>query len=290
MKLTTEVTIEPLKERFGFGDKYFFIGSCFADSIGYLMQESGFDVTVNPFGVVYNPVSVAQSLERLAGREPFAGSDVICTEGRYTSFYHHSRFNRDTPEEFLRDANEALKQAADAFEAATVCVVTLGTNRVFRHKERDMIVSNCHKVLASEFERENLSVDECTDVLARVVARYPGKKWIFTVSPIRYMAFGAHASQLGKAILLLAVDALQRRFGNVCYFPAYEIMMDELRDYRFYEENLTHPSHQAVEYIFDGFRQFAIDSACEQRIAAARKAARAARHIKFQFGNPASNQ
>ncbi len=290
MKLTTEVTIEPLKERFGFGDKYFFIGSCFADSIGCLMQESGFDVTVNPFGVVYNPVSVAQSLERLAGREPFAGSDVICTEGRYTSFYHHSRFNRDTPEEFLRDANEALKQAADAFEAATVCVVTLGTNRVFRHKERDMIVSNCHKVLASEFERENLSVDECTDVLARVVARYPGKKWIFTVSPIRYMAFGAHASQLGKAILLLAVDALQRRFGNVCYFPAYEIMMDELRDYRFYEENLTHPSHQAVEYIFDGFRQFAIDSACEQRIAAARKAARAARHRAFQFGNPAPNQ
>jgi hypothetical protein len=290
MKLTTEVTTEPLKERFGFGDKYFFIGSCFADSIGCLMQESGFDVTVNPFGVVYNPVSVAQSLERLAGREPFAGSDVICTEGRYTSFYHHSRFNRDTPEEFLRDANEALKQAADAFEAATVCVVTLGTNRVFRHKERDMIVSNCHKVLASEFERENLSVDECTDVLARVVARYPGKKWIFTVSPIRYMAFGAHASQLGKAILLLAVDALQRRFGNVCYFPAYEIMMDELRDYRFYEENLTHPSHQAVEYIFDGFRQFAIDSACEQRIAAARKAARAARHRAFQFGNPAPNQ
>ena len=290
MKLTTEVTIEPLKERFGFGDKYFFIGSCFADSIGYLMQESGFDVTVNPFGVVYNPVSVAQSLERLAGREPFVGSDVICTEGRYTSFYHHSRFNRDTPEEFLRDANDALKQAADAFEAATVCVVTLGTNRVFRHKERDMIVSNCHKVLASEFERENLSVDECTDVLARVVARYPGKKWIFTVSPIRYMAFGAHASQLGKSTLLLAVDALQQRFGNVCYFPAYEIMMDELRDYRFYEENLTHPSHQAVEYIFDGFRQFAIDSACEQRIAAARKAARAARHIKFQFGNPASNQ
>ena len=290
MKLTTEVTIEPLKERFGFGDKYFFIGSCFADSIGCLMQESGFDVTVNPFGVVYNPVSVAQSLERLAGREPFAGSDVICTEGRYTSFYHHSRFNRDTPEEFLRDANDALTRAADAFEAATVCVVTLGTNRVFRHKERDMIVSNCHKVLASEFERENLSVEECTDVLARVVARYPGKKWIFTVSPIRYMAFGAHASQLGKATLLLAVDALQQRFGNVCYFPAYEIMMDELRDYRFYEENLTHPSHQAVEYIFDGFRQFAIDSACEQRIAAARKAARAARHIKFQFGNPASNQ
>lgn len=290
MKLTTPVTIEPLQQRFGYGEKFFFIGSCFADSVGSLMRESGFDVTLNPFGVVYNPVSVAQSLERLAAREPFVASDVIFTEGRYTSFYHHSRFNRDTPEEFLRDANEALTQAADAFEAATVCVVTLGTNRVFRHKGRDMIVSNCHKVVASEFERENLSVEECTSFLARIVARYPEKKWIFTVSPIRYMAFGAHASQLGKATLLLAIDALQQKCPSVAYFPAYEIMMDELRDYRFYEENLTHPSHQAVEYIFDCFRQFAIEPACEERIAASRKAARAARHRAFQFGNPASNQ
>ena len=290
MKLTTEVTIEPLRQQFGFGDRFLFMGSCFADSVGALMQESGFDVTLNPFGVLYNPASLAQSFGRLATREPFTAADVISTEGIFTSFYHHSRFNRPTAGEFLSDANSALTAAADAFDAADVCVVTLGTAMVFRHKERDMIVSNCHKVPAAEFVRERLSVEQSVEYLSTIVAAHPQKKWIFTVSPIRYMAFGAHASQVSKATLLLAVDALQARFPTVAYFPAYEIMMDELRDYRFYEDNLIHPSRQAVEYIFDCFRQFAIDPACEQGIFAARKAARALRHRKFQFGNTAPNE
>ena len=240
--------------------------------------------------MVYNPASVANCLGRLSSREPFTTSDVIFNEGFCTSFYHHSRFNRLSPEEFLSDANAALMQAADAFDAAGVCVVSLGTSLVFRHLERNMIVSNCHKVPAAEFVRERLSVEQCADALAEYVEAFPGKKWIFTVSPIRYLAFGAHESQLSKATLLLAVEQLQKRFGNVSYFPAYEIMMDELRDYRFYEENLTHPSHLAVEYIFECFKQFAIDPSCEESIAAARKAARAARHRKFQFGNPRPNE
>jgi hypothetical protein len=254
------------------------------------MAESGFDVTVNPFGVLYNPASVSQSLRRLVTREKFTEADVIECGGRFTSFHHHSRFDRPSAGEFLSNANAALEEAADRFAAATVCVITLGTNGVFRHIGRDMIVANCHKVPAAEFVRERLSVDECLEYLSGMVAAGPGKQWIFTVSPIRYLAFGAHGSQLGKATLLLAIDALQKRFRNVAYFPAYEIMMDELRDYRFYEENLTHPSHQAVEYIFDCFKQFAIDPACEDVIAAARKAARAARHRKFQFGNTGANE
>ena len=290
MKLTTPVTIEPLPQRFGFGDRFLFMGSCFADSIGAIMQESGFDVTLNPFGVVYNPASVAQSFARLASREPFTPADVVESEDIYTSFYHHSRFSRPSPEEFLADANAALEDAAARFAAASVCVVTLGTSWVFRHKGRDMIVSNCHKIVASEFERERLSVEESLGFLESFVAAHPEKKWIFTVSPIRYLAFGAHGNQISKASLLLAVDALQRKYPDVSYFPAYEIMMDELRDYRFYEENMMHPSHQAVEHIFECFKEFAIDPSCEEAMAAARKAARAARHRKFQFGNPAPNQ
>ena len=290
MKLTTPVTIEPLQRRCGYGEKFFFIGSCFAESIGAIMTESGFDGTVNPFGVLYNPASIAQSLRRLGTREKFTEADVITSEGRFTSFYHHSRFDRPSAGAFLADANAALERASERFDAATVCVVTLGTNSVFRHTERKMIVANCHKVPAAEFVRERLSVEQCLGYLSDMVEANPDKQWIFTVSPIRYLAFGAHESQLGKAILLLAVDQLQKRYANVAYFPAYEIMMDELRDYRFYEENLTHPSHQAVEYIFDCFRQFAIDPACEDAIAAARKAARAARHRKFQFGNTGANE
>ena len=290
MKLTTPVTIEPLEQKLGFGDKFLFMGSCFADSVGELMTESGFDTTLNPFGVLYNPASLAHSFERLRTRTPFTAADVVASEGLYTSFYHHSRFNRETPEQFLKDANEALKVAAEKFQEASVCVVTLGTSWVFRHIERDLIVSNCHKIPAREFVRERLSKGDCTRYLSEIVAAHPDKLWIYTVSPIRYMAFGAHGNQLSKAALLLAIDALQERFGNVAYFPAYEIMMDELRDYRFYEENLTHPSHQAVEYIYECFRQFAIDPACEERIAAARRAARASRHRKFQFGNSPSNE
>ena len=285
MKLTTPVSIEPLERRLGFDSRFLFVGSCFADSVGAIMREAGFDVTLNPFGVLYNPASIAQSFARMASRELFTEADVICNEGLYTSFWHHSRFSRPSAEEFLDNANRSLLSAADSFEAADVCVVTLGTSWVFRHLERDMIVSNCHKIAATAFRRERLSVSQSAEFLAPVIERNPGKLWIFTVSPIRHMADGAHGNQISKASLLLAMDQLRERFANVEYFPAYEIMMDELRDYRFYEENLTHPNHLAVEYIFDCFRQFAIDPACENDIAANRKAAKAALHRKFQFGN-----
>ena len=283
--MTTPVSIEPLQRPLGFDSKFLFIGSCFADSVGAIMQEAGFSVTLNPFGVLYNPASIAQSFYRLASREPFTGADVVFHDGLYTSFWHHSRFSRPSAVEFLTDANSALSAASDAFSAAGVCVVTLGTSWVFRHLERDMIVSNCHKIPAAEFCRERLSVAQSVDYLAPIIAANPQKLWIFTVSPIRHMADGAHGNQISKASLLLAVEQLRERFPNVEYFPAYEIMMDELRDYRFYEENLTHPSHLAVEYIFDCFCQFAISTSCSDAIAWNRKAAKASRHRKFQFGN-----
>lgn len=285
MKLSTPVSIEPLPRPLGFDSRFFFIGSCFADSIGAIMQESGFCASCNPFGVLYNPASIAQTFGRMASREPFTEADVICSEGLYTSFWHHSRFSRPTAAEFLENANGSLPAAADAFAEADVCVVTLGTSWVFRHLGRDMIVSNCHKIVASEFRRERLSVDQSAGLLAPVIESWPDKLWIFTVSPIRHMADGAHGNQISKASLLLAVEQLCEKYPNAVYFPAYEIMMDELRDYRFYEENMTHPSHLAVEHIFDCFRQFALDPACDDDIAANRKAARAARHRKFQFGN-----
>ena len=290
MKLSTPVAIEPLQRRLGFDSRFLFVGSCFADSVGAIMQESGFDVTLNPFGVLYNPASIAQSFARLASREPFTAADVICSENLYTSFWHHSRFSRPSQEEFLANANSALTVAAGAFADADVCVVTLGTSWVFRHLGRDMIVSNCHKIVASEFRRERLSAEQSAELLSPVIEGNPDKLWILTVSPIRHMADGAHGNQLSKASLLLAVDSLQRRFANVAYFPAYEIMMDELRDYRFYEENMTHPTHQAVEYIYDCFREFAIDPSCADAIARNRREARAARHRKFQFGNTGPNE
>ena len=230
MKLQTPVEILPIKEKITYQSKLLFIGSCFATEIGKDMINLGFDILLNPFGVLYNPISIANSIDRLTTGKHFKESDIICSQGQYTSFFHHSSFSRSDPEEFLTNANSCLDSDRKAFEKCDWCIVTLGTAWVFRHIERNIIVSNCHKILPNEFRRERLNVEQTVETLSKVIAAHPDKKWIFTVSPIRHLKDGAHGNQLSKATLLLAIEILQHTFDNVYYFPAYEIMMDELRD------------------------------------------------------------
>ncbi len=231
------------------------MGSCFSTEVGRRLQEEGYNVTLNPFGILFNPASIANSLERLESRKPFVPGDVIPREGQFCSFHHHGCFRRETPEAFLLNANAALKAGADAFDAAQVVVLTLGTAWVFRHIARNLIVSNCHKVPAREFSRERLSVDETEALLASIIERHPDKRWILTVSPVRHLADGLHGNQVSKATLVLAADALVERFPNVEYFPSYEIMTDELREPRWYAENGTHPSPEAVDLIAERFKK-----------------------------------
>ncbi len=285
MKLQTPVEIRPLSSRFTYADRFFFMGSCFASEVGALMKGLEFDTTVNPFGVLYNPASLASSFDRLDSRRHFAVDDVICSEGRYTSFFHHSSFSRGSAEEFLTNANQALEESADAFAAADVVVVTLGTSWVFRHLERDMIVSNCHKIHPAQFRRERLSVAESVTLLEPVIARHQDKRWIFTVSPIRHLKDGAHGNQISKASLLLAVEELAAEFECVSYFPAYETVLDELRDYRFYKEDMVHPSEQAVGYVFEKFVEFAVEPGEAGKMEEARRRMKAAAHRKIQFAN-----
>ena len=296
MKLNTPVEIKPLEKRLTYKESILFVGSCFADEIGRRCTERYFDAQVNPFGVLFNPCSVTDCLGLLEGYGinaqgcSFIPEDVIETGGGFCSFHHHGSMARPTVQEFLDNANKVLADASEFYYREGWVVVTLGTAFIYTDKESGMVVSNCHKLPADRFERTMIDADQVYDALSQYVAARPGRQWIFTVSPIRYMAFGAHASQISKATLLLAVDALQARFPNVAYFPAYEVMMDELRDYRFYEDNLIHPSRQAVEYIYDCFREFAIDPSCVDAIARNRREARAARHRKFQFGNTGPNE
>ena len=281
MKLQTPVECAHLKERLGYKNKYFFIGSCFAAEIGSMMKDLGFDILLNPFGVLYNPASIHSSINRLASGTPFTEKDIIISDGRYTSFFHHSTFTRGSAEEFLANANACLERDSARFAAADTCVVTLGTAWVFRHLELDIIVSNCHKIHPAQFRRECLEVEEVTGKLCEIVEIHPDKKWIFTVSPIRHLKDTAHGNQLSKSILLLAIDRLQQLHPEVGYFPAYEIMMDELRDYRFYAENMTHPTDQSIRYIFERFCDYAIDASQMATIAEAKKRLRASRHISF---------
>ena len=204
--------IEPLEE-------LLFVGSCFADSIGQRFVEEQFRATVNPYGVMYNPASVLHTVERWL----------------------------------------PLQLEGDGGRFPRITFITLGTNHVYRLKETGEIVDNCQKRPAALFQEEQLTVDECADYLRRTVnllcSHRPDAQVVFTVSPIRYRKYGYHESQLSKATLLLAVNKVIAHHHppstiHQTYFPAYEIMMDELRDYRFYREDMLHPTPQAVEYIW----------------------------------------
>ena len=234
MELQTKVNIPKSSFKINPTDKLLFVGSCFAENIGRRFVDNQFDAIVNPYGTMYNPASVGHTVERAL--DDFEGSLLTSS---------------------LPLQGERMPVGQ---ERGIVVVITLGTNHVYILKETDEIVDNCMKRPQKLFREEKLSVDECAEYLSRAVAilkeRNPEVKVIFTVSPIRYAKYGFHGSQLSKATLLLAVDKLVSASPeSIGYFPAYEIMNDELRDYRFYQPDMLHPSEQAVDYIYERFAE-----------------------------------
>jgi len=235
----------------------FLVGSCFATSIGEKLLRHKFDACINPYGILFNPVSIANALKDIAGKKIFQPSDLICNDNLWHSFSHHGSFSHGNADECLRQLNDTNTVAFRELSRATVLVVTLGTSFVWEHLASGKIVSNCHKIPSREFNHRRLSVSETTETLLDIIssarAVSPCLSVIFTVSPVRYLNRGAHENQLSKSTLLLAVEQTLSMSQNVCYFPSYEIMMDELRDYRFYAEDLVHPSDIAVQYIWEMF-------------------------------------
>ena len=260
MILQTEIKIQPMEQTIHYGDGLLFVGSCFADEVGGLCRGLGFNVMVNPFGVLYNPVSIANALHRLQNGKPFSHNEMIRTgEEFYCTFSHNTEFWNPSEEALLNQVNQALEAASTHFKQAKWVVVSLGTAWVYRYRETLEVVANCHKLPARLFDRFSLSVPATVTVLSDVVKKHPDKQFIFTVSPLRHLKDGLHGNQLSKSALLLAVDQVCEQFGNAHYFPAYEILLDELRDYRFYKEDMVHPSEQAVQYIWERFAEYAID-------------------------------
>lgn len=270
LKLQTPVADAPCKVGISYNDRILMLGSCFSDSIGRQMADFGFDVCVNPFGTLYNPASILQSIEILAGNRDFCTDDCIqigAGDERWCSFSHHTSFARGSQEEFLSNANSSLSEAREFFASCNKVIITLGTAWCFRNVNSGKIVSNCLKRPAAEFIRERLSSSEITDMLHRISESCQGRQIIFTVSPIRHFKDGAHGNQISKSALLLGIEdflcgcpvdlSMNPRYP-ADYFPAYEIMMDELRDYRFYAEDMCHPSQQAVTYIRERFLSWAL--------------------------------
>lgn len=269
LKLQTPVSEGKSRIGISYKDRIMMLGSCFSDSIGRQLADFGFNVCVNPFGTLYNPISILKSVERLASGKEFTDEDCIAIgagDERICSFSHHTSFARGTREEFLDNANRALKEAREFFLDADKLIITLGTSWCFRHKDKDITVSNCLKRPSEEFIRERLSVEETAAALSRI-RELTDARIILTVSPIRHFKDGAHGNQLSKATLLLGIEeflagcpvdlSMNPRYPAE-YFPSYEIVMDELRDYRFYAEDMCHPSQQTVSHIRERFLDWAL--------------------------------
>lgn len=269
LKLQTPVDAGTSAVTVSYADRITVLGSCFADHVGRRLVEAGFDACVNPFGALYNPVSLCNAAARLSAGVPFthedcvrmgAGSDLWC------SFCHHTSFARETPEAFLENANRCLEEASAFWKESGKVLVTLGTAWYFTRKDNGETVSNCLKIDARTFDRRRLTHGEAAAMLSSMVRRHPEKQFIFTVSPVRHPGDGAHGNQLSKSVLLLAAEQVCTEYPERCaYFPAYEIVLDELRDYRFYAEDMVHPSAQTAAYIWRRFMDFAMGEADRER-------------------------
>lgn len=237
--------------------KLLLLGSCFAESIGDLLSASKFNVVINPFGILYNPDSIVQCLTWLLDDKSFDASHLFEYQGVWNSFYHHSRFSSLKKEEMLSDINNALHNASHQLKKADYLVITLGTAWVYQLKSTGQIVSNCHKVQANEFNRYRMSVDDVvnrlSEVMNLIIQANPQIRIIFTVSPVRHIKDGLVENQLSKSTLVLAIHQLLDKYNQATYFPSYEILMDDLRDYRFYASDMVHPSDFAVNYIWEKF-------------------------------------
>lgn len=223
------------------------LGSCFTTEVGALLLADGFNACVNPTGNVYNPLSAALTLNNLASLRTYSEADLIENQGLWRSLDHHTRLAAPTPAEALERINSSMQTGHDALMRASHVIVTFGTAYVF--ERQGTVVCNCHKLPAREFVRRRASVDEIVDAWQPLIDRWPDKEFIFTVSPIRHVADGLHGNQLSKATLLLAIDSLR----GADYFPAYEVLIDELRDYSFYAPDMVHPAPEAVSRVHELF-------------------------------------
>lgn len=255
----TIINPQPSPNKIGYQTPVLFMGSCFTENIGNKMAELKFPVIVNPFGVMYNPVSVQKGLEILIEQKKFDKSDLGFYNEQWFSFYHDTEFSDIDQNKCLVKINHSIVQAAQLLRKANFLFVTFGTSWVFKNVQSGNIVSNCHKIPAKEFERKRLDAAdifvEWANLLNRLIELNKELKIIFTVSPVRHWKDGAIENQLSKSTLILAIHQLKTKFKNVEYFPAYEIMMDDLRDYRFYADDMIHPSKVAIDYIWDQFSQ-----------------------------------
>ena len=254
---TTKVEIPESPIKITHEDGIIALGSCFSENIGQKMNDAGFNIAVNPFGVLYNPISIRNSLRFLLENKRFSAKDLFFDGSLWNSFAHSGLFSDINISTCLEKINLRLEKSSLQVSKMRFLFITFGTSWVFENTENGEIVSNCHKIPAKNFIRYSLNVEKIVndyrELIQRLNAKSPNLKIIFSVSPIRHWKDGAHENNLSKARLLLAINLLQNEFENVLYFPAYELLLDELRDYRYYATDMLHLSETAINYIWERF-------------------------------------
>ncbi|MDT0641427.1 GSCFA domain-containing protein [Zunongwangia sp. F363] len=288
-------TIVPTKEqqpKIDYNSKIFMLGSCFTENIGEKLEYFKFQNFRNPFGIFFHPRAIENFLDRVVSRFKYKDEDVFRHNERWHSFEAHSELSNSNKKNLLRDLNTGLRNSGKFLKSATHIVITLGTAWGYYHKDLDETVANCHKVAQQEFEKQLMTVDEIRQSLLQILSSIhlinPKASIIFNISPVRHLKDGFTDNQWSKSNLLAALQQCLSEFSQnkewgetLSYFPSYEIMMDELRDYRFYAEDMVHPNKTAVDYIWKQFQKTWISAEAEPTLKEVERIQKSLSHRSF---------
>ncbi|MFN8673219.1 MAG: GSCFA domain-containing protein [Candidatus Sericytochromatia bacterium] len=253
MEFRTEIKLNKYPFQIDYNHKILFIGSCFAENIGKYFKNNYFNVKINPFGVLYNPISIKNGLSRLINKDIMKEDELFFYNDLWNSFFHHSSFSNNDKQVCLANINKNIEDYYYFLKEIDFLFITFGSAYVYENKTNKEIVSNCHKIPEKEFNQYLLDFNSLTNYYSNFISKLiefnPNLKIILTVSPIRYLKYGFEKNTISKSILILLANFLTNKYNFIYYFPSYEIINDDLRDYRFYNKDMIHPNEIAVDYI-----------------------------------------
>ena len=289
MKFRTKLDPEPQARKVSYSDSVLFMGSCFSENIYKKMETLKLKVQGNPYGIVYNPISIVHQLQEIIALKLYDENDLEYVNERWFSFQHHSDFSYSNKEECLQNINTSLQKAHSSLFKSSHLFITLGTANAYWHIENKDWVSNCHKIPSKNFYKKlldtNYMVDQFSQIIESIEKVNPNVKIVFTISPIRHLSDGAFDNQLSKGRLFDVIHQLREKYALVSYFNAYELVQDDLRDYRYYADDLVHPSTQAISYVWEKFASTFFNTQTLQQQKQVDKLIQAANHRPF---NPTS--